>query len=547
VKRFLLLLAACTCVAVPPAAAQTILRVIAFNDFHGHLENAAALGALVHRLRAQAPHSVVVSAGDLVGASPLASAMFLDEPTIEVMNRLGLDYAGVGNHEFDRGRAELQRLQRGGCHASSPASCRGAAAGTPQPFEGARFRFLAANVVDNASGRPLFPAYDIREFDGVRVAFVGMTLAGTPTVVTPAGVAGLAFLDEAETVNALAGELREHGVAAIVVVLHEGGAQSGGINACEDMRGPIVDIVRRFDEHVELVVSGHTHRAYVCRLPNASGRLVPVTSAGSNGQLATAIDLEIDPVSRRVRPAAAVNHAVADAQAAPGIAAIVAGYSGLAAQAARRPIGRIAADFPRAAAPGESSLGNLIADAQLAATAAPETGAAVIAFMNQGGIRAELLRAGAPEREVSFGDAYAVQPFGNTLLVKTLTGAQLVELLEQQWSPAQPPYGRILQVSRGFTYRHRFKPLESPRGGRYVCPGSVMLDGLPVQPEQRYRVTMNSFLASGGDGFSTFASGSEPLAAGKDLDALEAYFSRHSPVVAPPGGRITPVADCGLR
>jgi 5'-nucleotidase len=257
----------------------------------------------VAKLKAQNPNNVVVGAGDLIGATPLISALFLDEPAIETLNRIGLEFSAVGNHEFDQGSAELLRLQNGGCKVVSgvtnPNSCRGATVGTPVPFEGAKFKWLSANVITTATGRPLLPAYGIKTFNGVSVAFIGMTLRATPTIVTPTGVAGLEFRDEAATVNALIPELKAQGIESVVVLIHEGGFQTGSlsdINQCEgNLAGSaIAGVVRRLDDAVDLVISGHTHSAYNCRLPNAANRAIPVTSSSAFGRVLTDVDLTIE-------------------------------------------------------------------------------------------------------------------------------------------------------------------------------------------------------------------------------------------------------------
>ena len=557
------------------------VRVIGFNDFHGNIDGANltfrsdpdgiydvnASGArvavpaggvdymagLVRMLKARARYSVVVSAGDLIGASPLNSALFHDEPTIETMNRLGLEFNAVGNHEFDEGRTELLRMQNGGCHPTDPNSCQGAKVGTPVPFEGADFDFLAANVIDVASGQTLLPPVGIKEFAGVKMAFIGMTLKGTPNIVTPAGVAGLKFADEADTVNALVPVLRRQGIETIVVLVHEGGFVSGGINGCAGVSGPIADIVQRLDDAVDLVVSGHTHQAYNCMLPNAAGREIPVTSAGAFSRLMTRIDVRLDRDSKDViairpenvlvdrRPAAAI-------APVPEITQIIAGYNQLVAPIANRVIGFITADLTRATnAAGESSLGDVIADAQLHATKPADRGGAVVAFMNPGGIRADLTyltsTAGEGNGAVTYGEAFTVQPFGNTLVVKTMTGQQLYQLLEQQWV-GQPSGPRILQVSNGFTYKYTTNIASN--GGKYVCPGSIALNGQAIDPAASYRVTMNSFLASGGDNFTMFNNGTNQLGGDVDLDALETYLKSVSPAAVAPGAqnRIVKVDAC---
>ena len=224
-----------------------------------------------------------VAAGDLIGASPLLSGLFHDEPTIEALSLMGLEVSAVGNHEFDEGRDELLRMQNGGCHPL--AGCRG-----PSKFAGAKFRYLAASTIDRRTGKTLLPAYEVKEFEGIPVAFIGLTLKDTPKVVSPSGVAGLEFRDEAETVNALVPELRRRGIEAIVVLIHEGGFPTGDYNECPDISGPIVNIVKKLDKAVDLVVSGHTHRAYKCVI---DGRLV--TSADKFGTLVTEIELMLDP------------------------------------------------------------------------------------------------------------------------------------------------------------------------------------------------------------------------------------------------------------
>lgn len=315
------------------------VKLIGFNDYHGNLESpgtfaqntsvapaqrlpvggAEFLAAHLARLKAQNPLNVVVSAGDSIGASPLVSSLFFDEPAVETLNRSGLEFNSVGNHEFDKGAAELLRLQNGGCKVSAgqqdPNSCKGAAVGTPVPFEGGKFKWLAANVVAGATGKPLLPAYGVKEFKGVKVAFVGMTLQATPTIVAPSGIAGLDFRDEPDTVNALVPELRAQGIEAVVVLLHEGGVQTGtlsDINGCEGKLAgsPVEDIVRRLDPAVDMIVSGHTHSAYNCRLPNKAGVEIPVTSASSFGRVLTDADLTIDPKTRDITKVTVTNRLV---------------------------------------------------------------------------------------------------------------------------------------------------------------------------------------------------------------------------------------------
>jgi 5'-nucleotidase len=397
-------------------------------------------------------------------------------------------------------------------------------------------------VVDTASGQTLFPAYRIKEFLGHKVAFIGMTLKGTPTIVSPSGVAGLTFHDEADTVNALIGSLREQGVRAVVVLIHEGGITTGGANGCEGVSGPIVDIVGRLRGDVDLVVSGHTHRAYNCLLANRDGEPVRVTSAGSFGGMVTDIDLTLDTRSHDVIAVSADNRIIPNNDTvaqSPALTPLLANYTALADGPRKRVIGKITATLTRASTPaGESALGDVIADAQLAATDDAGLGGAQIAFMNPGGIRADLpFKA---DGDVTYGEAFTVQPFGNSLVTLTLTGAQIHTLLEQQFTgctvgyPADgptigQPFNRILQVSGGFSYAWKEKGTPCDN----VDAASIRLNGAPLDPAGAYRVTVNSFMADGGDQLYVLRSGTERLGGAQDLDALEAYFTANPAGVAP--------------
>ena len=519
------------------------LRILAINDFHGHLRpppggiripdpadrtNAIAVPAggaehmatLLKQLRAGWKNTVFVAAGDLIGASPFLSAMFHDEPMIESLDLMGLDVASVGNHEFDEGKDELVRMQNGGCHPRD--GCLG-----PHPFTGAKFRYLAASTVEKSTGKSLFPAYEIREFDHIPVAFIGLTLKGTPLIVAPDGVAGLEFRDEAETVNAQVAELKARGVEAIVVLIHEGGLPTGDYNECPGISGPIVEIVKKFDKAVDVVVSGHTHRAYVCEI---DGRLI--TSADKYGTLVTAIDLQLDPVTRDVVSAKADNTIVraATLAKAPEQTELIESYDKLAAPIAGRPAGSVAETLSRMPnAAGESALGDIIADAQLAATASEKTGGAVLALTNPGGIRSDVAR--KDDGAVSYGDVFAAQPFRNQLVTMTLTGQQIKQALEQQWTDPRRP--RILQVSRGFSYTWD----NSRPDGERILADSLSLNGRPIDPAAHYRVTVNSYLAVGGDGFVALM-GKDQLTGVYDVDALYAYFQANGPLSPPPSGRI---------
>ncbi|MBS0529095.1 MAG: bifunctional metallophosphatase/5'-nucleotidase [Proteobacteria bacterium] len=530
--------------AIAENAAPVELRILAINDFHGNLRpppggiriadptdttktisvsagGAEHMDTLVKQLRAGHPNTIFVAAGDLIGASPLLSAMFHDEPTIESLSMMGLAISSVGNHEFDEGKDELLRMQNGGCHPVD--GCQG-----PHPFTGAKFHYLAASTVETATGKTIFPPYEIRTFDGIPVAFIGLTLKGTPKIVSPVGVAGLEFRDEADTVNALVPELKARGIEAIVVLIHEGGFPTGGYNECPGISGPIVDIVKKFDKAVDVVISGHTHRAYTCEI---DGRLV--TSGDRFGTLVTSIDLKLDPRTRDVVSAKANNIIVrADTTADPEQTKLLDDYERVAGPIADRPAGTITASLSRTPGDtGESPLGDIIADAQLAATAAPEKGAAAVAFTNPGGIRTDVL--GTSDGTVTYADLFASQPFRNQLVTLTLTGAQIKNALEQQWlDPSRP---RILQVSKGFSYAWDGT---KPFGGRVIAE-RLSLNGQPLDPAATYRVTVNNFLAVGGDGFTAFKQGTAAQYGVYDVDALFAYVKANSPVAPGQPNRIS--------
>jgi len=547
----------------PDAATQFVhVQILAINDFHGNLEpptgangvilvapadplasspdaratdagvtlvpagGAAYLAAHVARLRADNPATVVVSAGDLTGASPLLSNLFDDEPSVLAMNRLGLDLEAVGNHDFDRGLPALMRLQKAAC---SPGDCD---AGT---FRGATFEYLAANVIDDATGHTVFPPYAIRDFGGARVAFIGETLVQTPSVSKVGAVKGLSFVDEAATANALVPELQRQGVSAIVLLLHQGGMQSlgGTYDGCQGFSGDLVPILDRLSPAIDVVVSGHTHQAYNCVL---AGRLV--TSAMSYGRLITKIDLTIDPSAGRVVDKHARNVPVTrDVPPDAEVSRIVQASEERAHLVTSRVVGYVKTTLTgnaRAArvASCETPLGDVIADAMRAATGAE------IAFMNPGGIRADLVakHEGRPDFAITYGDAFEVQPFGNALVTMRLRGAQIFALLEGQFGSRQEP--RILQVSTGFSYLYAYD-----RAHERAVVSELRLNGKPVDPAKSYRVTVPSFLAAGGDSFAVLKSGEDRKEGAIDVDALTSYLARVSsasaPLDRPTGGRIT--------
>lgn len=520
------------------------LTILAINDFHGNLKppqggisvldpkdrtkhmsvaagGAEHLATAVAQLKANKTNSIFVAAGDLIGASPLLSALFNDEPTVEALSMMGLAISAVGNHEFDDGKDELLRMQNGGCHPLK--GCKG-----PKPFTGAKFKYLAASTVVNDTGKTLLPAYEVREFGGIKVAFVGLTLKGTPGVVTPSGVAGLTFRDEAETVNGLVPELRAKGIEAIVLLIHEGGYPAGDYNECPGISGPIVDIVNKLDRAVDLVVSGHTHKAYNCTI---NGRLV--TSGDKFGTILTEINVKLDAKTRDFISAKADNHIVrVDTYAkAPEQTALIAAYDKLARPLAERVVGSISETLSRSEGPsGESPLGQVVADAQLEATRAADAGGAQFAVTNTGGIRTDIPRRG--DGVVTFADVFAAQPFGNNLVTGTITGAQIKLMLEQQW--LNQPKPRILQVSKGFSYTWDDK---RPKGD-FVPADSITLNGVKVDPAARYRLTANAFLMDGGDGFLVLKEAQDRKGGPPEVQALEAWFKTHSPLKPGPLDRI---------
>jgi 5'-nucleotidase len=533
VAAFLLI----ACPAFAQAPPQPVdLRILAINDFHGNLKpppggiviadpddrsrkitvaagGAEQMATLVKQLQAGRNNTIFVAAGDLIGASPFLSAMFHDEPTVESLSMMGLAIASVGNHEFDEGKDELLRMQNGGCHPLD--GCQG-----PHRFAGAKYHYLAASTVEKTTGKPIFPPYEIRTFDGIPVGFIGLTLKGTAGIVSPDGIASLDFRDEAETVNALVPELKARGVEAIVVLIHEGGFPTGDYNECPGISGPIVDIVPKLDKAVDVVISGHTHRAYTCRI---DGRLV--TSGDKYGTLVTAIDLKLDPVTRDVVSAKADNVIVRTATLArdPEQSALIASYEKLSGPIANRVAGSITQTLSRNPnEAGESVLGDIVADAQLAATKAADKGGAVVAFTNPGGVRSDIVM--KPDGAVTYADVFASQPFRNQLVTLTLTGAQIKAMLEQQWLDPKRP--RVLHVSSGFGYAWD----NSAAFGSHVLAERMMLNGQLVEPAKTYRVTVNNYLAVGGDGFTALKDGTAALFGIYDADALYGYFKANSPV-----------------
>ncbi|AWL39752.1 MULTISPECIES: bifunctional metallophosphatase/5'-nucleotidase [Streptomyces] len=555
--------------------ARTVdVQLLSFNDLHGNLEPPAGSAGTVSEKQADGTvtsvpaggveylatslrnarkghaYSVTAAGGDMVGASPLLSGLFHDEPTIEALNKIDLDVTAVGNHEFDEGATELARLQNGGCHPVEGCYEKG------KKFKGADFPYLAANVTSEKTGKPILKPYTVWKKNGVKIGFIGVTLEGTPDIVTANGVKGLKFHDEIETVNKYAKELDRQGVKSIVALIHEGGAPAStsynydcdSPGAGDGISGPIVDIAKGISPKVDALVTGHTHQAYVCTVPDPSGKPRMVTSAASFGKLYTDTTLTYDLRTKDIvrTSVKSANHVVSRDQAkATDMTKLIARWNKLAAPIADKPQGWISADINgRGATTPELPLGDLIADAQLEGLAPADKGGAVVAFMNPGGIRADLVYAasgGEGDGVVTYGEAFTVQPFTNMMNVVDLTGAQLVAALQQQVSGSNEASPKILQISQGLTYTLDL----TKSGADRVVAGTIRLNGEAIDPAKTYRVAMNEFLAGGGDGFAALGQGTNKLVGPSDLDVFNDYLAAHStataPLAPPAADRITVV------
>ncbi|MGV9914070.1 bifunctional metallophosphatase/5'-nucleotidase [Streptomyces tendae] len=545
------------------------VQLLSFNDLHGNLEPPAGssgrvtevqpdgttktidaggveyLATHLREARKGNRYSITAAGGDMVGASPLLSGLFHDEPTIEALNKLDLDVTSVGNHEFDEGAKELARLQNGGCHPTEGCYA-------DKEFKGADFPYLAANVLDEKTGKPLLKPYWVWKQRGVKVGFIGVTLEGTPDIVSAEGVKGLKFKDEVETINKYAKELQRQGVKSIVALIHEGGfpASSSYNYDCDSpgagdgISGPIVDIAKNITPQVDALVTGHTHNAYVCTIPDPAGNPRMVTSASSFGRLYTDTTLTYDRRTGDIARTSvkSANHVVTrDVPKAPDMTRLIGKWSTLAAPIGNRPIGYVSADINRDGT--ESPLGDLIADAQLAYGKAqdPETD---LALMNPGGIRAPITyTASGAEGDgvVTYAEGFTVQPFANTVNLKDYTGAQLIQVLKEQVSGPNEAAPKILQVSSGLTYTLDL----TKSGADRVVTDSIRLNGSPIDANATYRVASNSFLAGGGDGFTTLGEGTNELVGADDLAAFEQYLTANSsataPIAPPAADRITVV------
>jgi 5'-nucleotidase len=585
------------------------IQLLSFNDFHGNLEppsgssgriitsdtytetsstnpntgvvtysatpqtvNAGGVEYLaghLKQLRQGHPYTATVAAGDIVGASPLLSAAFHDEPSIEAMNSLGLDATAVGNHEFDEGYKEIQRLANGGClpdgnGAANQDSCPGG-----KSFTGANFPILAANVRVKATGQTILPATWVKNFKGAKIGFIGMTLKDTPNIVTASGIAGLEFTDEVQTANALVPQLEAQGVKAIVVLIHQGGvptrtASTAHLSGLENKfdsacptgtstglngpASPIIPIAQQLSPQIDMIISGHTHTPYVCNIPDPAGQPRLVTSASSFGRLITETTLTFDRRTQDiVRSSVAGSNVIVTRDPAlkdPAETKIISDYKTLIAPIASKVLGSISTDITTASSSsGESKLGDLIADAQLADPSTTTGGQTpTIAFMNPGGIRTNLTYANKSWNEVpgeiTYDEAFQVQPFNNYLVSLSLTGAQIKEILREQWgggattSPNTIARPVILQVSQGFAYSY-----SDASGSRVLGP--VTLGGTEISDTTTYRVVTNNFVADGGDGLPGFRVGAGRFFGGLDIDAFANYLQGHSPYSPVADARIT--------
>ncbi|GAA2318915.1 bifunctional metallophosphatase/5'-nucleotidase [Streptomyces hawaiiensis] len=543
------------------------VQLLSFNDLHGNLEPPAGssgrvtetqpdgttktidaggveyLATHLRQARKGEKYSITAAGGDMVGASPLLSGLFHDEPTIEALNKLDLDVTSVGNHEFDEGAKELGRLQNGGCHPKD--GCY-----SDKKFEGADFPYLAANVLDEKTKKPILKPYWVWKKNGVKVGFIGVTLEGTPDIVSAEGVKGLSFKDETETINKYAKVLQKQGVKSIVALIHEGGFPAStsynydcdSPGAGDGISGPIVDIAKNVTPQVDALVTGHTHNAYVCSIADPAGKPRMVTSAASFGRLYTDTTLTYDRRTGDIARTAvkSANRVVTrDVPKAPDMTELISKWNTLAAPIGNKPIGYISGDIGNTGT--ESPLGDLIADAQLAhgKQLDPETD---LALMNPGGIRAPLTyaaKAAEGDGVVTYAEGFTVQPFANTVNLQNFTGAQVIQALQEQVSGPNAAAPKILQVSSGLTYTLDL----TKSGADRVVTDSIKLNGSAIDPSATYRVATNSFLAGGGDGFPTLGQGTNDVVGSDDLAALEQYLTANSsasnPIAPPKADRIT--------
>lgn len=541
-----------------PSGKPVSVRLISFNDLHGNLQppagssgrvtkavaadgtattvdagGAAYLATHVKQLEGAVDNSVLLSTGDSVGASPLASALFHDEPTIDVLNAMGVQAMALGNHELDEGYDELLRLEKGGCHPVDDCQF-------DRRYTGMDFPVLAANVYLAKNHRTAFRPFEIVRSGGQRIGVIGATLEDLPSIVVPDGIKDLRFGDEVAAINRTSAFLQRMGVKSQVVVVHQGDTPTTntGPNGCHVASGPGYDIATQASANVDAVFLAHSHQQYNCVVDDPAGNPRPMIQGLSFGRLLSVVDLQIDRKSHDVLRDRTVAHneiVTRDVTPDPKVQAIVDRAVELSAPLANAAIGQITADITRQSptGTGESPLGDLITDAQLAAT---QGNGAQIALTNPGGIRADLVYASSPAGEgdgvVTYGEAFTVQPFSNIMQTVTMTGAQLHAVLEQQWQPNGVT--RILQISEGFGYTM------DPNAAAGSRVSALTLNGEPISPTATYRVSINNFLAAGGDGFTVFTEATDVTGGPIDLDALVDYFEAASGPIAPPAAdRIT--------
>jgi 5'-nucleotidase len=593
--------AALTAVGIPTLAAaapqqtggeDVTVQLLAMNDFHGRISEttgsdsqlltspgpdgvygvnpatgtnddvsttvggSAHVATTVHSLQTsfdeatEGPHtSLFVGAGDLISASTFESSVYKDEPTIEVLNAMGLDVSSVGNHEFDRGTDELRRVSAAtdGTYTDDVTACQGVTVGVDgcfgtdgHEFEGAHFPYLAANVLDKATGEPMLPPYQVFKTQAnERIALIGVVTRTTPTIVSPTGVEDVEFIDEADAVNTWVPRLQAKGIEAIGVLVHEGGTVGNALptayDGCADLTGPILDLNSRMDAAVDVIISGHTHNAYNCRLTDPSGAPRLVTQAGYYGRLVTDIRLTLDRETGDVDRTAtyqATNVPVTRTAADPDVQGIVDYWNARADETGNVVVGTVTGPLLRArngetvVRNDESVLGTFVANAQLAgAQARPELGAPVVAFMNPGGLRTDIAQG-----EVTYRELFEVQPFSNTVNTLTLTGAAIDDLLEQQFRGADPTADLVLSTSDGFRYEYDRARAEGDR----VFDCSISIGGVPVTADATYRVAANSFLAGGGDAFTAFTTGTGQVTGPLDVDTAVEYLQGQT--LTPPAG-----------
>ncbi|MGK9221610.1 MULTISPECIES: choice-of-anchor I family protein [unclassified Microbacterium] len=510
-------------------------RILTINDFHGRIEangdeaGAAVLAGAVAQFKAENPNTIFASAGDNIGASTFTSFIQDDNPTIDALVAAGLDVSAVGNHEFDQGFADLRDRVI--------------------PRYGSADLALGANVYLKGTDTPALEEYAVREVGGVRVAFIGTVTSDTATLVSPAGISELEFGSQLEAANRVAAEITADGAADVIVLLTHSGAASEDCTSVADEQSEYGELIREASPEIDAIVSGHTHQLYSCDIADR-----PVISAHQYGTTLGALDFQVDDATGELLSIASSTVDLVAQEtdelgeeidvplfpADPEVQAIVDAAAAEADVLGQEVVGRISADILRGGTPPgddrgvESTMGNLVADIYRWATSAEYANyggrPADIAIMNPGGLRDDLLY--GEDGTVTYEEAAAVQPFGNTLVTTTLTGAHLEQILEEQWQPGNERPKLHLGISDGFAYEY----IEDAAAGEHIV--EMTFDGDPIAPEDEFLVTTNSFIASGGDGFTTFAEGVGTADTGLiDLSATVDYFAAHEVVDPAPLGR----------